>query len=328
MNNPGHIQVDEEVLAKYLSGEASPEEAMAVDNWVKADDGNRRLFEQAMKVWERTNTGPSWQLPDPQITFTAIRAQAPATSAGRIKVIRWSIAAAVLLLLGATSLYVGWQKKNPGLPALALVTRIAQDIPLQDTLPDHSLATIQPGSTITYAPGFPGAAREVQLAGSATFDVTSDPAKPFRVRVGDIQVQVLGTVFRVWEDSQLIGVQVNTGAVKMYRNEEGITLKAGQTGRYDKARHRFITDSIPAAGALLQSFTFTNASLKDIATQLEKAYGIRVVFKNKKLEACTMSSSFDNKTKEFIFDVISITLNVQCRIEKDTVYISGRGCNE
>ncbi|NLR77897.1 FecR domain-containing protein [Chitinophaga eiseniae] len=328
MNSPGHIQVDEEVLAKYLSGEASPEEAMAVDNWVKADDRNRRLFEQAMKVWEGANTGPSWQLPDPQIILAAIRAQAPAKSSGRIKAIRWSIAAAVLLLLGATGLYVGWQKKNTGQPLLALITRTAQDTPLQDILPDHSLAIIQPGSTIAYTPGFSGTTREVQLTGNATFDVTSNPAKPFRVRVGDIQVQVLGTVFRVREDSELIRVQVNTGAVKMYRNEDGIILKAGQTGSYDKALHRFITDSIPAVGAPLQSFTFTNASLKDMATQLEKAYGIRVVFKNKKLEACTMSSSFDNKTKEFIFDVISITLNVQCRIEKDTVYISGRGCNE
>ncbi|NLU95928.1 FecR family protein [Chitinophaga sp. Ak27] len=328
MNSPGHIQVDEEVLAKYLSGEASPEEAMAVDNWVKADDDNRRLFEQAMKVWEGTNTGSYWQLPDPQITLTALRTQALAKSSGRIKAIRWSIAAAVLLLLGATGLYVGWQKKNALQPPLALITRTAQDITLQDTLPDHSLATIQPGSTIAYTPGFSGAAREIQLSGNATFDVTSNPVKPFRVRVGDIQVQVLGTVFRVWEDSQHIRVQVNAGAVKMYRNEDGIVLKSGQAGSYEKAHHRFITDSIPAVGTRLPSFTFTNASLKDIATQLEKAYGIHVVFKNKKLEACTMSSSFDNKTKEFIFDVISITLNVQCRIEKDTVYISGMGCNE
>ena len=74
-------------------------------------------------------------------------------------------------------------------------------------------------------------------------------------------------------------------------------------------------------------FDFENVSLKQIAAQLEKAYGITVVFRNKKLEGCPMSSSFENRSVNYIFDVISATLNVSCDIDGKTVYISGKGCD-
>jgi ferric-dicitrate binding protein FerR (iron transport regulator) len=317
MNNPGQIQMDDEILAKYFSGEATPEEAMAVDNWVAASAANRALFDQAALIWEQTSATASWQLPDKQQLLRETKAQFKPAS---MKSFSWRIAAAVLVLIAAAGLY-GWLHKRKAPVPVIWVTRQTGNGIFRDTLPDHSLVQLSSHSTIRYAAEPRDQARNIQLTGGASFDVTHDPAKPFIVSVGGIKVRVLGTSFLVQENSARVSVQVSSGAVRMYRGDSGITVKAGQEGLYDTGNRQF---TLYPRG---RSLNFVNASLKDIAAQLEDAYGIRVNFENKKLEACRMSSAFDNKSIQFIFEVISITLNVQYRIEKDTVYISGIGCN-
>jgi transmembrane sensor len=325
MSNPGHIQVEDELLAKYLSGEASPEEAMAVDNWVNESANNRLLFERARSVWQQTTTGTSWELPDKTKLLAAIRNERPPVKMVRLNFFRWSMAAAILILLGFAGAYLLQQSAQTP-PSGSLVVRHAGKQLLRDTLPDQSIAIVHPDGIIEYAMDFRGSARSLHLTGSADFTVTADPAKPFIVSVGNIQVKVLGTVFHVEENAAAVTVKVASGAVRMYKGDSGITVRAGATGIYDNSTQRF---HLAADSSVVQtrSFNFTNATLKNIAGQLEHAYGVKVVFNNKKLEACTMSSSFDNKSIEFIFEVISITLNVQYRIEKDTVYISGIGCH-
>ncbi|MBO9730889.1 MAG: FecR domain-containing protein [Chitinophaga sp.] len=332
MNNPGQTHVDDELLAKYFSGEASPEEAIAVDDWVHASAENRALFEQALAVWEQTSIGHNWQLPDKSAMLTAIQQEripakgsAPAKVAS-LKTFRWRIAAAVIVLIGVASLYWLLRPTAPATLPGSLVLREAHSGVLQDTLPDRSVVTLNSGASISYASNFVGNTRQVLLKGSATFDVTTDPKKPFIVSVGDIAVKVLGTTFLVATDTAGVMVSVKSGAVGMYRGDSSIILKAGETGIYHNNTHGFSVagaDSI----SMTRSFNFTNASLKEIATQLELAYGTRIVFNNKKLEGCSMSSTFDNKSLLFILEVISITLNVQYSIEKDTVYLSGSGCN-
>ncbi|HEY9257033.1 FecR family protein [Chitinophaga sp.] len=325
MNKPGHIQVDDEILAKYLSGEASPEEAMAVDDWVNEASSNRVLLEQAMSVWAQTAAGTAWQLPDKLQVLKRIRQAGKPAQTATVKMLRWGIAAAVLILLGAAGAY--WLlHPTPATITDPLVVRQAHQQLLRDTLPDHSVAEISSGATVKYTKDFAGHTRSVHLTGNAGFDVTADPAKPFVVSVGDIQVKVLGTVFYVTEDPATIAVAVTSGAVSMYRSDSGITVKTGETGYYNNTTRRFHL-KMADGSEIKRSFNFTNAPLKDIAAQLEKAYGVRIVFNNKKLETCTMSSSFDNKSMRFIFEVISITLNVQYKIEEDTVFISGNGCN-
>jgi ferric-dicitrate binding protein FerR (iron transport regulator) len=68
-------------------------------------------------------------------------------------------------------------------------------------------------------------------------------------------------------------------------------------------------------------FTFDNAPLGEIITQVEKAYGVTVSLDNEKLKYLTMSSTFDNDSIPYIFDVISITLKVKYTIENKVVHI-------
>jgi transmembrane sensor len=333
MSNAGDIQIDYELLAKYLSGEAAPEEAMAVDSWIQASAENSILFDQVSTAWDNASEEQKYHLPDKGKVLEELRRKLqPVTNSVypiRNKHYWRNIAAVLLVLIGAASLGFLFRGKDTHVK-VAYVTRQTGTAIYRDTLPDHSVVAVNSHSAIKYAAGLREKVRAIHLTGEAWFDVTTDAAKPFIVSVGDIEIKVLGTAFNVKQDTAAVEVVVKTGAVRMYRGDSGITVKAGERGIYHTDKGVF------AMGGSFQTnkisygtrvFNFENASLKNIAAQLEKAYGITIVFENKKLENCMMSSSFENKSIKYIFEIISITLNVECRIESERVYISGAGCN-
>ncbi|HEY8955927.1 FecR family protein, partial [Chitinophaga sp.] len=292
------------------------------DDWVRQHPDHRRLYDEAAAVWDNAAGAPRYQLPDKTALLREIRKQAIKQ---RPRVTAWRMAAALLLLLGAVALY--FVLRPPGHKSAPLVIRQTTTGIYRDTLPDHSLVVLNNHSSIKY---LPGETRQIQLTGEAWFNVTSDPLKPFIVSVGDLRIEVLGTAFNVRQLPGAIEIAVSSGAVKVSRGDTAITVRAGQQLSYDISTQRFSmvnTFNPNETGYATRVFNFENASLKEIIAQLEKAYGIKVTLENERLGNCTMSSAFENKPIQYVFEVISITLNVQCRFENDRVYISGAGCN-
>jgi ferric-dicitrate binding protein FerR (iron transport regulator) len=321
-----------DLLGKYFSGEASPEEAMAVNEWIDKQHDHRVLYNQIAGLWDNTSLHARYQLPDKQQVLDEIKRKI--SSGNNIQVVKgryyWGrIAAILLVLLGGGMLFFMLQKGavNTNTHWISRLTTIGI---YRDTLPDQSIAVVNSYSSIKYVAGFSEKVRSIDLKGEAWFNVTFSPDRPFTVHVGDIHVKVLGTAFNVRESVDSIAVAVQNGAIMMYRGDSSIIIKAGQEGMYNIHERRFsIIGSFDGnkMGYATRVFNFEDASLKDIIIQLEKTYGITVVLENKELENCTMSSSFENKPIKYVFDVIAVTLNVQCRFENDRVYVSGSGCN-
>lgn len=79
-------------------------------------------------------------------------------------------------------------------------------------LPDGSKVTLGPASAVALAFG-PGERRLRLLEGEAFFEVTHDPARPFRVEAGKVEASVLGTSFDVRLDAEAVTVAVQEGVV-------------------------------------------------------------------------------------------------------------------
>jgi len=313
-----------ELLGKYFSGEASPEEAMAVDDWIRQHPDHRKLYEAAAAAWDNAAPTPHYQLPDKARVLQEIERRAINASSQRTT---WRIAAALLVLLGAATLYFVLRPSPTRQTNVPMVIRQSTDGISRDTLPDQSLAVLNSHSSIKYRQN---EARQLQLTGEAWFNVTFDPLKPFIVSVGDLRIEVLGTSFNVRELTSVIEVAVTSGAVRVSSSDTAVTVRAGQQLTWEVASRRFsLVDSFNPnkTGYATRIFNFENASLKEIVAQLEKAYGVKVILEDERLGNCTMSSAFDNKPIAYVFEVISITLNVQHRFENGRVYISGAGCN-
>ncbi|MGB0839964.1 MAG: hypothetical protein ACPGXL_07480, partial [Chitinophagales bacterium] len=48
-----------DLITKHLSGEASVDESIALQKWLKASDANKAIFKQAKYVWAKTDNLPS-----------------------------------------------------------------------------------------------------------------------------------------------------------------------------------------------------------------------------------------------------------------------------
>ncbi|THU33583.1 DUF4974 domain-containing protein [Niastella caeni] len=333
MNNKNHTDVDYLLLGRYLSGEASPAEAIALEEWLTVSPANKQLFEQISNVWSNLASEEKCILPDKAAFFQQIKDQFPQRPQPKIYPLKrisvvTKIAASIVLIAGAAFLYLTLSKKDQSKNTIAL-TRQTQQTILHDTLPDGSTAIINSYSSLRYPDQFTNNKREIQLNGEAWFSVMANPSKPFIITTGPIHIKVIGTSFNVRNTNETIEVAVKTGIVRMLNNSDSITVQAGEKGIYNIRKQLFSLlnrYNLNEIGYATKVFNFENATLKEIIDQLQKAYDIKIIITNKHLEACTMSSSFDNKSIEYIFDVLAMTLNIEYRIEHKTVYISGNSC--
>mgnify|MGYP001082084773 CR=1 FL=1 len=275
-----NIQITDELLSKYFAGEALPEEAMAIDEWKKSHADNASLFNASWDAWHMASERP-YTLPDVQSEWQKIK------PGRKMRVLPWMAAAAALL----TAVALLWlQVRKP-----ATMTIAATQQTVTQTLPDGSTAKVTPGGSISYTD------RTIQLKGNGDFDVKYDPNKPFVVVAGPVAITVLGTAFHVEESDSLITVQVSSGKVKMEKGSKAIIMTAGQMGYYK-------------AGALVLEnyhFTFEDNTLGSIIERLSIAYHKKIVLQDPAMATLRTSSVFENKTLDYMLEVITSTLNLK-----------------
>lgn len=333
MDNSSHIEVDIALLGKYLSGEATAEEAMAVDDWL-ADPANRKQYTEMERMWNLLPGNSKHRRPDLVAAWSQLQNSLPAKSSSpvfKLIVNRYTVAAAlvaviitVVVILLLRQPHAGTQ--NPQLIVLQSGTKI-----MNDTLPDGSVIVMNKNSSIAYAPAFSKTGRQLKLEGEAFFNVQHDKANPFIISVDEIKVQVVGTSFNIRKttDSAAIEVQVESGIVKMYKAVNEIMVHKGQTGIYTKQNATFsIKDSIDtnSLGYATGTFNFKNATLGEVKGYLEKTFGVTITASKEALSQCMMTGTFENKSLDYIMTVIAATLNITYTIQGNEVHIDG-SCN-
>ena len=331
MSQPQHI-IDDQLLAKYLSGEALPEEAMQVEQWLQASASNRAMFHKAMMIWNELSTHSPHQAPDSSALWKAIQTQQPVQSTAQTPVkklwlLRIGIAASLLLVASLSAwLLITRENKQQPVAKIQMVYRDYNTVPRDSVLPDGSITVLQPNSSFKYPVQF-NEERIVYLKGAAGFDVKPDALHPFIVQVGAVTIKVLGTRFDVKEEAMQVKVMVHSGRVRMYGGDDSLTLESRQYGTYDIATAKFLPlqDLSARSGAgTRHSFQFRNEPLGRIAEELQKAYGISIVFENKALMNCTLIASFEEQSLDYVLDIIAATLNIQYRTDNKTVYLVER----
>jgi ferric-dicitrate binding protein FerR (iron transport regulator) len=98
------------------------------------------------------------------------------------------------------------------------------------TLSDGSRVWLNAASSLRFPVAFPTGSREVEVKGQAYFEVARDKSRPFRVRAGDAEVEVLGTHFDIMaypDESELLTTLVE-GSVRFRSPGGDVRLTPGQ----------------------------------------------------------------------------------------------------
>ncbi|WP_343667739.1 FecR domain-containing protein [Chitinophaga sp.] len=283
-----NFSITDELLSKYFAGEALPEEAMAIDGWRASHADNEGLFNASWKAWNATSRHP-YHLPDKEAVWKVVAPK----STKKVRYIPWLAAASLLTVITVLAAWLLFSQKTAYRTGIAGI----------QSLPDGSVAKIAQGSEISYAENFKGNTRTIKLKGSGDFDVTFDPAKPFVVETGPVTITVLGTSFHVAENDSLITVQVTSGKVSMEEKGKNIVISAGQMGYFHKQSGRLFLETY--------HFAFDNEQLGTIITRLSIAFRKKIIIKDAALAQLRISSIFDNKSLEYILEVITSTLNLK-----------------
>lgn len=128
------------------------------------------------------------------------------------------LAAAAALILGFFGPRPAMQEVSTPVVARTVILR-----PDQQALPDGSFVELNAGAEIVV--DYSAAYRRVRLRrGEALFSVAKDPARPFVVVVGGVEVRAVGTAFAVRYDADEVRVLVTEGHVAVERAADGRNL--------------------------------------------------------------------------------------------------------
>jgi len=152
-------------------------------------------------------------------------------------------------------------------------------------LPDSSAVFLGADSKLSFPEKFTSDSREVSLEGSAFFEVTKNPKKPFIIHTGTVQTKVLGTSFKIEAfEGRPVTVAVATGKVRvddfLKAGAKALAmLTPGQVLSYDHGTPITRTTDIAELQAWkLARLNFHSQSLQEITTELERWYDVRIQY--------------------------------------------------
>ncbi|GAA4413108.1 FecR family protein [Nibrella viscosa] len=273
--------------------------------------------------------------------------------------LRYSIAAGLLLMLG----FFGWyafqslvEHRSRTITYQRLTTQAATpllevanttDKPKLVNLPDASSILLYPHSRISYARKFPGSKREVYLAGKAFFEVAKDPSRPFYVYADGLVTKVLGTSFTVqtFDNHEQVKVVVKTGRVTVFArhpasrqqqqedNSEGALVLTPNQQVLFSAPDTRLTKSVVEHPSVVEwpieqlRFNFKRTPIAAVFAQLEKAYGIRILYDQEVMQNCYLTATLTDEPLFEKLDLICNTIDARYEQIDGQVIIYSKGCN-
>lgn len=337
------LPIDDALLGKFLAGEVSPDEAGRVRRWL-TDPANEREFARFERIWNAAGAPTRSDTVNPDAAWQRVRVQMhqPAQSEPELVVrpmrpvpkhpnwLLYGRVAALLALTVLTGLSV-WQLTRPAesgqvAPLLSAATTTGTR---RLTLPDGSRVLLNRNSRLTYPARFADSSRSMTLRGEAFFEVAPDPAHPFRVRAGDVVVQVLGTSFNVRAVGDSVRVAVRTGRVQLSVPRQSVVLAPNQQATYlaltDTIRRTLPLDANRLAyqtGRL----SFADASLAEVVQTLREVYGTTIRLDNPALGRCRLTADFGPEPVDAVLAVVAETLSLTVGREGDARVLTGAGC--
>lgn len=279
--------IDDNTIARFITGECTDEELAQIDEWTKADKANAaELFEmerlyreaQAAAMPRRETEGALHRL------HTRIEARERQDKARKARLNvwrRWAAAAAVIVV--CIGLYALRGVVSPEKHIEYIYARATATTPRQITLPDGTKVWLNNGATLRYPKTFADTLREVMLTGEAYFEVAKNRQKPFVVDSRDMKVKVLGTVFNFNTNARGNASEVSLieGSVEVSSHKSAglVVLMPGQRARLDGDGALTVcnTDTRIAAVWHNELIPFDNCNVRQIANTLEQIYGVKIV---------------------------------------------------
>lgn len=347
------------VLARFLSGECSPDEVRAVESWLDDAPTNAQELHHLATAWTRPgevrDAGPE---PDVDVFWHRVRDRIEVPAPPQVRVVtpqrerpaaptfaiggrsRWSgimkVAAAIAIIVGG-GLTGRALLEAPDEPAAAptySVISTTQGQRLSVRLADGTLVSLAPGTTLRTPSTYGVRHRTVELEGEAAFTVTHDSTRPFAVRTRLAVARDLGTEFivRAYADEPAVDVVVAEGLVAVGRadsaagplSSDSLVISRGDLVRVDAAGRLALTRDVSLDryfGWTEGRLVFRRTPLREAVAQLERWYDVEIRLGSAGLAEQGVTATFrDTEPAAQVLQVIATVLKLTVVETGDRVY--------
>lgn len=278
-------------LAKWLSGELTPEEKLAFEQ-----SKDYKAYAKIVNAMEKLKD-PAY---DEDVVLSRIKGEIASQPKVRKLNLRYvyGVAASLVLFFG---LYFFMNNSTN-----SFQTDFGQQIAL--ILPDGSEVTLNSKSTLHYDKGNFNNNRTLQLDGEAYFKVTK--GSPFKVVTEEGIVEVLGTQFNVDTNENFFEIKCYSGKVKVTNNQkvERILTKGNASRTYNDALTDWNFDPAKTFWIAGES-TFKETPFLQVIDALEDQYQINIenseIFKNERFTGHFLNNNLDLALKT-VFEAMNI----------------------
>lgn len=185
------------------------------------------------------------------------------------------------------------------------------------TLPDGSNVWLNHSSSLRYPAIFQGDSRGVELIGEGYFEVTHNPAKPFIVTAGVIDVKALGTTFNVmaYPEEDKIETSLIEGSVELQREgpcrrpNQLIKMKPTDLAVFQKNNNKFFVRTISddryfswKEGKLV----FNKEPIGEVAKKLSRWFNVEIQIKDPRLNELTYTGTFVDETLPQVMELMAM----------------------
>lgn len=333
------------LMTRKLSGEASQPELDELAGLLSADPALKEEADIYTRYWEQqqqdqnANTESALQKVLGQIDNDTEIGESPLLAPVK-RVPAWKmitrIAAMLVLVaglgIGAYKLFINPKPVTP-VEANLVQKQNAKGVKSTIELADGSKIWLNADSKVQYPALFTGNTREVHLNGEAFFDIAKNPAKPFIIHLSKGTVRVLGTSFNIkaYDNEPVVETSVATGRVafipRLINNKQADTVFLTPNNKvvYRVNEEKIITaatvsseDKAWTEGKMI----FRANSFEEIAIELERNFGKKVVFENEEARNYRLTGSFQNNTLAEILYYLSKTKTFAYTISDEQIVIS------
>ncbi|MCC9064763.1 FecR family protein [Flavobacterium piscisymbiosum] len=192
-------------------------------------------------------------------------------------------------------------------------------------LADGTKVYLNAVSSIKYPTQFNGDQRIVELDGEAYFEVAKNKNKPFIVKSGEQDIEVLGTHFNVhaYDNESVVKTTLLEGSVVVtYKNQKAI-LKPGQQSNVSEKNARIAIRDVDTEATIAWKngrFKFDNADLKTVMRQLERWYGVKAEYRGDVSDVRFNGGTFMNKNLSEVLKVLELS-NIKFKVEGKTIIV-------
>jgi transmembrane sensor len=296
----------------------SAAESVEFELWLAADPRHAAAMSRTTQAWDLLDRIPE---------HTAHQIAARTTRRRRFWrsfIIGTSLAAAASLAL------VFWPESTAPRVATS-ANEPSPFVPRQLALADGSIVELNRDSEVV-AQFTRTERRVILLKGEAYFSVTKDPARPFIVRAGHVDVRAVGTAFNVNLQSAAVEVLVTEGTVKLDPSADGTSRQVPLAAQIPSLvpGQRAVVALKPSAPEVAVVVTTVSqaemartmawqepllrlggATLAEVAANFERRTGRRVVLSDPALGRLRVGGRFRADDVEGFASVLATTLDIE-----------------